>query len=87
MTQATITFGELQTRVVNIVKGKYGLKNMSDAVNLIIEQYSDELMEPELRPEFVKRLDKAIKSKRKGVPAEKVADALGLKWQPRRDTK
>ena len=63
MVQAIITLGEHEDRVINVVKGKYGLKNKSDAINLIIEKYEEVLLEPELRPEFVKRMKKISKQK------------------------
>ena len=63
MVRALIELGEAEDRVVTIVKGKFGLKNKSDAVNLIIEQYRDEILEPHLRPEFAERLEKLTKEK------------------------
>ena len=50
-------------RVLNIVKGKYGLKNKSEAVNLVISKFEEEFLEPELRPEYVKKLQKIRKGK------------------------
>jgi len=61
MVQALVTLNEREDRVLNIVKGKFGLKNKSEAINLVIERFEEELLEPELRPEFVeelKRIDK-----------------------------
>ena len=37
MVQAIIHLGEQEDRVLNIIKGKYGLKNKSEAINLVIE--------------------------------------------------
>ena len=56
MPQAVISLDEHENRIVNIVKGKYGLKNKSEAITLIINQYEEEIMEPELRPEFVEKM-------------------------------
>jgi hypothetical protein len=50
MPQAIIHLGEKEDRVLTIVKGKYGLKNKSEAVNLLIDKYGEELLEPKLRP-------------------------------------
>ena len=58
MVQAVIKFGENEDRILNIVKGKFGLKNKSEAVNLIIEEYGEELLEPELRPVYKEKLMK-----------------------------
>ena len=66
MVQAIVSLGEYENRVLTIVKGKFGLKNKSDAVNLIINKFEEELLEPELRPEFiqkVKRIEKEGKFK------------------------
>ncbi len=63
MVQAIINFNENQDRILNIVKGKFGLKNKSDAVGLIINQYEESLLEPELRPEYVEKLKKIQKGK------------------------
>ena len=62
MPQAIVKLGEHQNRILNIVKGKFGLKNKSEAINLIITEYEDSL-EPELRPEYVKKAKKIIKEK------------------------
>lgn len=63
MVQAIINLKERQDRVLNIVKGKYGLKNKSEAVNLVIDKFEEEFLEPELRPEYVKKLQKIRKGK------------------------
>ena len=36
MVQAIVNLGENEDRVLSIVKGKFGLKNKSEAVNLVI---------------------------------------------------
>jgi len=63
MVQAMITLGEHEDRILTIVKGKYGLKNKNEAVNFVISKFEQELLEPELRPEFVERIKKAEKGK------------------------
>jgi hypothetical protein len=57
MAQAIIKLGEHQERILAIIKGKYGFKNKSDAVNFLVEKYEEEL-EPELRPEYIEKLSK-----------------------------
>ena len=44
MVQAIINLGEHEDRILNILKGKFGLKNKSDAVNLVIEKYGEEFL-------------------------------------------
>jgi len=61
MVQAIVSLGEYENRVLTIVKGKFGLKNKSDAVNLIINKFEEELLEPELRPEFIQKIKRIEK--------------------------
>ena len=56
MVQAVIDIGEREDRILTIVKGKFGLKNKSDAVNYVISRYEEDLLEPQLRPEFVNKI-------------------------------
>lgn len=63
MVQAIIRLGEREDRLITIVRGKYGLKNKSDAVNFIISQYGDTLLEASLRPEYKEELKKIEKGK------------------------
>ena len=63
MVQAIINLGEHENRILTILKGKFGLKNKSDAVNFVIEKYEEEFLEPELRPEYIEELKKIDKEK------------------------
>lgn len=65
MVQAIINLGENEDRVLTIVKGKFGLSNKSEAVNFIIDKYEEELLEPELRPEYINKLQKIDREKGK----------------------
>ena len=49
--------------MLNIVKGKHGLKNKSDAINMIIRSYEENFLEPELRPEYREKLAKIAKGR------------------------
>lgn len=61
MVHAMINLKEHQDRVLAIVKGKYGFKNKSDAMNFVISRFEEEFLEPELKPEFVERMHKIEK--------------------------
>ncbi len=61
MVQAIINLGEHENRILTILKGKFGLKNKSEAVNFVIEKYEEEFLEPELRPEYIEELKKIDK--------------------------
>ncbi len=56
MVQAVITLGEHENRILNIIKGKFGLHNKSEAIRLIINEYEREILEPELRPEYIEKM-------------------------------
>ena len=58
MVQAIVNINEHEDRVLNIIKGKYGLKNKSRAINFIIDKFEEEFLEPELRPEYVAKIRK-----------------------------
>jgi len=58
MVQSIIDLSENEDRILNIVKAKYGFKNKSQAIALIAKIYADSFLEPELRPEYLEKLDK-----------------------------
>lgn len=63
MAQNIFEIGEKENRVLGIVKAKYGLKNKNQALNLVIEAFEQELLEPEVRPEYLEKLRKIDKEK------------------------
>ena len=77
MVQAVITINERENRILNIVKGKYGLKNKSEAINLIINEFEKEFLEPELRPEYVEKMKK--REKESTVKVKDFRKHFGLK--------
>lgn len=56
MVKSIINLSERESRIVNIVKAKYGLKDKSQALSLILKRYEECELEPQLRPEFVKEI-------------------------------
>ena len=58
MVQNVIDIGINEDRIINIVKAKYGFKNKSDAVSYIVKIYTESFLEPQLRPEYLKKLKK-----------------------------
>jgi len=56
MVKAIVDLSEYEDRIVNVVKGKFGLRNKSEALRLIIDEYEQEFLEPELRPEFIEKM-------------------------------
>ncbi|HZX20628.1 MAG TPA: DUF2683 family protein [archaeon] len=63
MPVAIVKLNDKTNRVINVVKAKYGLKDKSDAINRIAEDYGDEILEPEIRPEYIEKLAKIGKEK------------------------
>ena len=50
-------------QTLNIVKAQHNLKNKVAAITLVVNIYKKEHMEPELRPEFVERIQKTENQK------------------------
>jgi len=73
MVQAIVNLKENGDRVLNIVKGKYGFKNKSEAMNFVLDEYEKNSLEPELRPEYVKKI-KNIEKKGKFTEFESISD-------------
>jgi hypothetical protein len=46
-----------------MVKAKFGLKDKSEAINVMAKQYEKELLEPQLRPEYIEKLGRIKKQK------------------------
>jgi hypothetical protein len=63
MVQAVINIDENTNRVLNIVKAKFGLKDKSQAINLVVNEYEENSLEPQLRPEYIEELKKIKKQK------------------------
>jgi Protein of unknown function (DUF2683) len=63
MVQAIINIDERTNRILNIIKAKYGLKDKSAAINQMAIEYEKEILEPELKPEYIKKLEGIEKQK------------------------
>ena len=64
MVQALINIEDHTNRVLNIVKAKFGLKDKSEAIDLMATQYEEDILEPELRPEYIEKAKKIMKNKK-----------------------
>lgn len=58
MVQAFIDIDERTNRILNILKAKYGLKDKSQAIERMAEEYEENLLEPELKPGYVEKIRK-----------------------------
>ena len=63
MVQAIINVTDHANRILNIVKAKYGLRTKSEAIEVLVGEYEREILEPELRPEYVEKLRRIEKQK------------------------
>ena len=61
MVQNIINLSEKEDRILNIVKALYGLKTKSEAIALITQKYEEQFLEFELRPEYIKKLERIEK--------------------------
>ena len=80
MVQAFINIKENTNKLLNIIKAKYGLKDKSPAIDIMAQEYEQEILEPELRPEYIKKAEKIMKEKpgRVGTPKD-LRKMMGLK--------
>ena len=72
MVQNIIHLGEKEDRIINIVKAKFCLKTKSEAIALITQSYEENFLEPELRPEYIKKLERI--EKEKGIPFKNITE-------------
>ncbi len=77
MVQAIIDISERSNRVLNMVKAKHGLKDKSAAIDLMAREYEEEILEPELRPEYVRKAERIMKEKT--IPIDDFVKRYGLK--------
>jgi len=76
MTQALVKLNENINRVLNIVKAKYDLKDKSETIEFIVKKYIEYENEPELKPEFIKKINKI--KKEKSIRVDDFAKRYGL---------
>ena len=79
MVQAIINIDEHTNMLLNIIKAKYGLKNKSSAIDMMAVQYEEEILKPELRPEYINKAKKIMQQKSIDVGnTENLKKMLGL---------
>ena len=76
MTQALIKLNENINRVLNMVKAKYDLKDKSETIEFIVKKYIEYENEPELKPEFIKKINKI--KKEESIRVDDFAERYGL---------
>jgi len=63
MAQNIFNIGEQEEKILGIVKAQHGLKNKNQAMELILKVYGESFLEPEIRPEYLRKLIKISKGK------------------------
>jgi hypothetical protein len=63
MVQAIISIDAHTNQILNIVKAKYDLKDKSEAIEVMAKEYEESVLEPELRPAYVKKAKRIMKEK------------------------
>ncbi len=63
MTQAVVNLDEYADRVLNVVKALYGFRKKDEAVNYVIAEYGEEMLERSVRPEYLKKLERIRETK------------------------
>lgn len=63
MVKALITISGHANRIINIVKAEYGLKDKSQAIDKMAEEYEEFIFEPKIKPSYLKKLKKIEKSR------------------------
>ena len=63
MVQAMVNISEDANQILNIVKARYNLKDKSEAIERVVIDYGGNILEPELRPEFIQRMEQISKEK------------------------
>ena len=64
-----IDISKKANQILNIVKAKHNLKDKSKAIEKVILEYGTGILEPELKPEFIEKMQK-----RQLEPTVKVTD-------------
>ena len=63
MVQAMINISNEANQILNIVKARYNLTDKSKAIEKVILGYGEDMLEPQLRPEFIAKMQKRQKEK------------------------
>jgi len=63
MVQAMIKISDRANQILNIVKARNNLRDKSEAIEYVAISYGEELLEPKIKPEYLKKLEKIEKGK------------------------
>lgn len=63
MVQAIIKIEDETNKILNLIKVKYGLKDKSQAINKMAQEYEEFILEPQLKTSYVEKMRKIQKEK------------------------
>lgn len=63
MVKAIVDIDKESNKLLNILKAQYGLKDKSQAINLLAKEYKKLILESGIKPEYVKKM-REIKKER-----------------------
>lgn len=75
MPKAVVELSEHANRIVNVVKARDGLQGKSQAIERIVEEYEEKILDPAFRPEFVAETQRIRKGKAR--PIRSLGELLG----------
>jgi len=78
MVQAIVNMSEQANRTVNVVKALYGFRNKSEALERIVADYAESLLESKIRPEYARKLKRIEKEPARKVDARKFFGTDGV---------
>ena len=77
MVQALVEIDDNTNRVLNVVKAKYSLKDKGEAIRFVVSEYIELEDEPDLKPEFIKKIGEI--KKQKSIKVDDFAKRYGIK--------
>jgi hypothetical protein len=63
MVKAIIDIDVSTNRILSIIKAEFGLKDKSQAINVMAREYEELVFEPKVKPSYLKRLKKIEKER------------------------
>ena len=63
MVKAIIDISDNANRILNIIKAEFGLKDKSEAIEKLAEEYKEQVFEPKIKPSYLRKLKKIEKGR------------------------
>lgn len=63
MVKAIVNISDGANRVLNMVKAEYGLKDKSEAIDRMAEDYEELVFEPRIKTSYLKKLERIRKER------------------------